>query len=216
MPLDFVGKLHRTVYICNCAEEDREDLLRLLLKRCGSIEAWDALDSDRLAVIFAKMDSLSNALSFHGLSFINLETPLVVWKATEAPPPEASTQLTITSTSSPGGGELGLIPTTSNLVDITNNNEEENARRQARREARQQRLAAIQNTFQAEAARCDYTNPAIRAAKLREMSFRQLKALCVLTKAEINHKQEELASRRNNLVMIDSLLKSMTSPKVKS
>ncbi|CCW65024.1 unnamed protein product [Phytomonas sp. EM1] len=204
MPLDYVGKLHRTVYFCHCAEEDREDLLRLLLQRCGAIEAWDVIDQDRLAVIFAKVDSVSNALSFHGLSFVNMETRLVVWKATEAPPPEASTQLAIAAPSTGGGGGGELIAG-DDAVEA----------RRARREARQQRLDAIKTTLHAEVARSDYSNPAIRAAKLRELSFRQLRALCVLTKRAIHHAEEELASKKSNLAMIHSLLASLPDTGVK-
>lgn len=191
--LDLVGKLHRTVYIAECVEDGREDLLRLMQQRCGAIEAWDVIaESGRLVVVFQSVNSVSNALSFNGLSFVDLTKKIIVWKATDAPPAAVTQQQLAIA----GGGAAASTA-------------EDEAERQARREARQQRRAAVQEALGSDAAQFDYSNPAVREAKLRDLCFRQMNALCVLTEAAIAEKRSELAGLEGNLAVSESLLESL-------
>lgn len=195
MPLDLVGKLHRTVYITDCPEDSQEDLMHMLLRRCGAVEAWDAADG-RMTVVFRSMNSVSNALTFHGLSFVDLTKKICVWKATDPPPAEATQQLAIQGGggSSSGGGGDG--------VAADARDDEEEARRQLRRERR----AALQQMLQTEAKEYDTSSPEGRQRKLRELCRRQLKALCTLTAAALADATAELAEKRSNLDRIRDLV----------
>lgn len=198
MPLDLVGKLHRTVYITSCPPDSQEDLLHMLLRRCGAIEAWDAVDG-RLIVVFQSMNSVSNALTFHGLSFVDLTKKICVWKATETPPAEATQQLAIQGSSaapaSPGTAEAGAATGPSA--------EEEDARRAHRKERR----AALQELLNSRAADViDTSTPEGRRAKMVELCHRQLKALATLTAAAVRDARAELADKQENLLRVQELL----------
>ncbi|KAG5499694.1 hypothetical protein JIQ42_05175 [Leishmania sp. Namibia] len=194
MPLNLVGRLHRTVYITACPEDSQEDLLHLLLKRCGAIEAWDAVDG-RLTVVFQSMNSVSNALTFHGLSFVDLSKKICVWKATDAPPAEAVQQLAIQGSSS----------TTEAAPAEAVSTEEEDARRAQRKERR----AALQQILNSGAADIvDTSSPEGRRAKVIELCYRQLKALCVLTAAAVKDAKAELEEKKENLSRLQDLIRS--------
>lgn len=56
------------------------------MKKCGAIEAWDvAEDGKRITVIFQSVNSMSNALLFNGMTFLDATSKIVLWKATEKP-----------------------------------------------------------------------------------------------------------------------------------
>ncbi|KPI88896.1 hypothetical protein ABL78_2013 [Leptomonas seymouri] len=190
MPLNLVGKLHRTVYITNCPEDSQEDLMHMLLKRCGAVEAWDVADS-RMTVVFQSVNSVSNALTFSGLSFVDLSSKICVWRATDPPPAEATQQLAIQ-----GDG------VSSNGGDTAVDQEEENRRLQ-----RKERRAALQKMLQAEAKVCDTSTPEGRQAKLNELCLRQLKALCTLTAAALKDAAAELQETRSNLDRLHDLIR---------
>ncbi|KAG5476544.1 hypothetical protein LSCM1_04259 [Leishmania martiniquensis] len=194
MPLDLVGRLHRTVYITGCPEDSQEDLLHMLLKRCGAIEAWDAVDG-RLIVVLQSINSVSNALTFHGLSFVDLTKKICVWKATDAPPAEAAQQLAIQAGSS----------TTEAAPAEAASTEEEDARRAQRKERR----AALQQILNNGAADVVNTSsPEGRRTKMTELCYRQLKALCVLTAAALKDAKLELQEKRENLARLQDLLRT--------
>ncbi|KAG5502023.1 hypothetical protein JKF63_04300 [Porcisia hertigi] len=193
MPLDLVGKLHRTVYITACPEDSQEDLMHMLLRRCGAIEAWDAVDG-RLTVVFQSMNSVSNALTFHGLSFVDLTKRICVWKATDAPPAEATQQLAI----------QGNIPNTEAApVEMVSTEEEE-----SRRTLRKERRAALQKILSGGTADCiDTSSSEGRREKMRELCYRQLKALCVLSAAAVRDAKAELEEKRENLARLQDLVR---------
>ncbi|GET89611.1 hypothetical protein, conserved [Leishmania tarentolae] len=197
MPLDLVGKLHRTVYITACPEDSQEDLLHMFLKRCGAIEAWDAVDG-RLVVVFQSMNSVSNALTFHGMSFVDLTKKICVWKATDAPPAEATHQLSIQE----GSATTEAIPTE------VKSTEEEDLRRAQRKERR----AALQQILKSGAADlADTSSPEGRRAKMTELCYRQLKALCVLSAAAAKDARAELEEKKENLARLQDLIRTRES-----
>ncbi|CAJ1043930.1 hypothetical protein Q4I32_004876 [Leishmania shawi] len=194
MPLDLVGRLHRTVYITACPEDSQEDLLHMLLKRCGAIEAWDAADG-RLIVVFQSMNSVSNALTFHGLSFVDLTRKICVWKATDAPPAEAAQQLAIEGSS---------LTTEVDLEEATSSEAED-----ARRTQRKIRRAALQQILNSTATDAvDTSSPEGRRAKMMELCYRQLKALCVLSAAAVKDAKAELEEKKENLARLQDLIRT--------
>lgn len=191
--LDLLGRLHRTVYVAECVEDGYEDLLRLMQSRCGAVEAWDVIrESGRVVVVFQSMNSVSSALSFNGLSFVDLTKRLLVWKATD-PPPAALQQQQLAIA---GGGGAPTSP-------------EDEAERQARREARHQRKAAAQEALGDGLEQFSYDNPAVREAKLRELCYRQMVALNVLTASAIAEEKRALEALQANLALNQSLLDSL-------
>lgn len=188
--LDLVGKLHRTVYVAECVEDGHEDLLRLMQGRCGPIEAWDVLaDTGRLVIVFQSLNSVSNALSFNGLSFVDLARRIIVWRANDPPPPElAQQQLAL-------GGPAGEA--------------EDEADHLARREARQHRRAAVQQALGDDLKQFDYDNPAVRKEKMMDLCRRQLTALNTITAAVIEEKARKLEVLERDLAMNESLLTAM-------
>ncbi|CAJ1027399.1 hypothetical protein, conserved [Leishmania lindenbergi] len=194
MPLDLVGRLHRTVYITACPEDSQEDLLHMLLKRCGAIEAWDAVDG-RLIVVFQSMNSVSNALTFHGLSFVDLTRKICVWKATDAPPAEAAQQLAIEGSS---------LTTEVDLEEATSSEAED-----ARRTQRKMRRAALQQILNSTATDAvDTSSPEGRRAKMMELCYRQLKALCALSAAAVKDAKAELEEKKENLARLQDLIRT--------
>ncbi|KPA74080.1 hypothetical protein ABB37_09379 [Leptomonas pyrrhocoris] len=196
MPLDLVGKLHRTVYITDCPEDSQEDLMHMLLKRCGAVEAWDAADG-RVTVVFRSMNSVSNALTFNGLSFIDLTRKLCVWRATDPPPAEATQQLAI----------QGGAPSASDGADAAPRDAAAEQAEEDRRLRRKERRAALQHLLQADAHACDTSSPEGRRAKLNELCRRQLKALCTLTAAALTDARAELEEKRSNLDRLRDLIR---------
>ncbi|CAJ1989837.1 hypothetical protein conserved [Leishmania donovani] len=194
MPLDLVGKLHRTVYITDCPEDSQEDLLHMLLKRCGAIEAWDVVDG-RLVVVFRSMNSVSNALTFHGMSFVDLTRKICVWKATDAPPAEATHQLAIQG----GSATAEAAP-----MEATSTEEED-----SRRAQRKERRAALQQILNSGVADLvDTSSLEGRQAKMTELCYRQLKALCVLSAAAAKDARAELEEKKENLARLQDLIRT--------
>lgn len=197
MPLDLVGKLHRTVYITDCPEDAQEDLLHMLLRRCGAVEAWDSAEG-RITVVFRSMNSVSNALTFHGLSFVDLTKKICVWKATEAPPLEAKQQLAIQGTS---GAPASGAETSAEAEEAE----------ESRRVQRRERRTALQAMLHAEGQAYDSSTPEGRRAALNELCLRQLKALCPLTAAALKDASAELAEKQDNLERLRELVAMKTS-----
>lgn len=184
MPLDLVGKLHRTVYVAQCVEDAREDFVQLLMQKCGAVDGWDVLDN-RIVVVFQSMNSVSTALTFSGMSFVDLTSKIVVWKATEAPPAALiSQQLSI------AGRDL----------------EKEEAERQTRRAIRLQRRAAFQAALGDDLDVSDYTKPEMREQQLKGLCYRQLKALCIITADVLAQKEMELEFKKKNLAVTRSVV----------
>ncbi|CAD2221341.1 hypothetical protein AGDE_00742 [Angomonas deanei] len=173
MPLDLVGKLHRTIYITNVGADDVEDLVQLMLARCGAVEAWD-YDGDRATVVFQSMNSMSTALAFDGMTFVDLSRRIVVWKASDPPPPEATSQLRISA------------PATTAPVD--------EAELEERRAVRRERVAALAELMDATKDAAKNSLEVDNAKKLDALCYRQLKALCVLTEFALAKKEKELES----------------------
>lgn len=200
MPLDLVGKLHRTVYITDCPEDSQEDLMHMLLRRCGAIDAWDSAEG-RLTVVFRSMNSVSNALTFHGLSFVDLTKKICVWRATDAPPTEAKQQLAIQGS---GGG---ASPSASTMPATDTTTAAEAAEEESRRVLRRERRTALQTMLHAEGKAYDSSTPEGRRAKLNELCRRQLAALCRLTEAALVDASAELVEKRDHLDRLRALVK---------
>ena len=64
MPIELVGKLHRAVYIENCDPNFVEDLVTLLQRKCGTVEAWDVVTDARYVVVFHSVNSVSVGVGF--------------------------------------------------------------------------------------------------------------------------------------------------------
>jgi hypothetical protein len=201
MPLDLVGKLHRTVYITDCPEDSQEDLMHMLLRRCGAVEAWDVVDG-RMIVVFRSLNSVSNALTFHGLSFVDLTKRICVWRATDPPPVEATQQLAIQGGSSDAGeGSAATDDATA----------AQQAEEESRRQQRKERRMAIQQILQTEAKEYDTSSPEGRARKLSELCLRQLKALCTLTAVALTDAKAQLVEKQNNLERLRELVQMQQS-----
>lgn len=200
MPLDLVGKLHRTVYITDCPDDSYEDLVRLLLQRCGAVEAWDVVDG-RVIVVFQSLNSVSNALSFHGMSFVNLATKIAVWRATEPPPAAARQQLAI--------AQKG------DAADVAPEDSEEAEEQRQRQMVRRERRAALQQLLKQNVELSDTVNsPERRQQRLQELCWRQLKALDILTKNALKEAKAELAAKQMHLDRLRELVESTKARKV--
>lgn len=165
MPIELVGKLHRSVFIENCDPNFVEDLVTLLQRKCGAVEAWDAVSDVRYVVVFQSVNSVSVALVFHQMSFSDPTKKLLVWNATSPPPA--------------GVGQLALAGPAA---------DSQKARDAKRREDRERRQAALRSLagevggpVQTAAAMSDEE----RRVTLRHLAVRQLQALLVLTNQEL-------------------------------
>lgn len=172
MPLDLIGKGPRTIYAVGCSEDNSEDFVRFLLNKCGAVEAWDYV-GDRTIVIFRSSSSANAAVTQSGMFFVDLTRPVLIWKASDPPPPGAETQ--------------ALLKTEAHVKDP----EEEAAERKKREERKRRREEAL-SIIQAEEPALDYSIPSVRSAKLKELCYRQLKALCVITRFAVAQAEQAL------------------------
>lgn len=188
MPIDLVGKLHRTVYVCNCPQGSLEDLATLMMRRCGAVEAWEVLD-ERLVIVFQSLNSVSTALAFHGISFVDLTKKLVVWRAKDPPPADASQQLALT------GEGVGR-------------SEEEDAARVAWLEKRRERKATL-HQLASEVELLEKMEVANREEKMSEWCFRQAKALNIILEDAVEKAKAELYAKQEVLETTQRLCDSM-------
>ncbi|KEG11384.1 hypothetical protein DQ04_02681070 [Trypanosoma grayi] len=193
MPLDLVGKLHRTVYIEGCPPTVREDLLRLLVAKCGAIDGWDVV-GERIIVLFSSMNSISTAITFNGTAFGDLTSKLILWVATESPPAGVTQQMAITGSS----GDAGAAPRSAEEL-------------KSAREARERRLAAIRAELAPEIERAESADDP--EVKRRDLCGRQLKALCVLTAHAITELEKKLEDSTTHLHASQQLLASLREKK---
>ncbi|RNF12346.1 hypothetical protein TraAM80_00357 [Trypanosoma rangeli] len=194
MPLDLVGKLHRTVYIEGCPSTVREDLLRLLVTKCGAIEGWD-VTGERLIVVFRSMNSISTAITFNGTAFGDLTSKLFLWVATESPPAGVAQQLAIADGS---GAARGGSRTAEELKSA--------------RERREKRLAAIRSELAPEIEIAQ----SMESDETRRLNLcvRQLKALGTLTSHALVEAEQKLEDISTHLGASQRLLESLRAKKL--
>lgn len=236
MTLDLVGKLHRTVYIVGCPGDACEDLAQLVLRRCGVIEAWDveekaddeatqvradssassASDDNqrRITIVFQSVNSVSNALTFNGLSFLDVNSKLIVWRANDAPPPTLlHRQMAISAgkdaARTHAENEGSDASTAAAQEELQQQQEQERIRRREERAARREALQNALGIGSRNSAALDYSrSSAARSDKLKELCYRQLKALCVLTAAAVEEAKRECTELQQQVQMRQSLLVS--------
>ncbi|KAF5222472.1 hypothetical protein TcYC6_0087040 [Trypanosoma cruzi] len=194
MPLDLVGKLHRTVYIEGCPSTVREDLLRLLVTKCGIIEGWDLM-GERLIVVFSSMNSISTAITFNGTAFGDLTSKLFLWVATESPPAGVTQQMAIADR---GDGTGGAPHSAEELKSA--------------REARERRLAAIRSELAPEIEMAESTET--NEARMLDLCVRQLKALGTLTSHALVEAEKKLEEISTHLSASQKLLESLRREKL--
>ncbi|RNF27163.1 uncharacterized protein Tco025E_00600 [Trypanosoma conorhini] len=194
MPLDLVGKLHRTVYIEGCPSTVREDLLRLLVTKCGAIEGWD-VTGERLIVVFSSMNSISTAITFNGTAFGDLTSKLFLWVATESPPAGVAQQLAIADG---GSGTKGGPRSAEELKSA--------------REAREKRLAAIRSELAPEIE----VEQSTESSEVRRLNLclRQLKALGTLTSHALAEAEQKLEEISTHLGASQRLLENLRAEKL--
>ncbi|KAG8343775.1 hypothetical protein ERJ75_000244700 [Trypanosoma vivax] len=197
MPLDLVGKLHRAVYVDGCAPSFYEDLVRLLVTKCGEIEAWDV--TNRLIVVFKNINSVSTALSFNGTAFGDLGGSLKLWVATQPPPAGVEQQMTIAA--NPSGSS-----------ELKDGKAAEEVR--AAYESRQRRLAAIRSELAPEIEQAESVESV--EMKQRELCIRQLKALCILTSHAVAEMEKALEESKSHLQVQKRLLDNLRAKKQNS
>lgn len=181
--LDLVGKLHRTIYIVNCPEGVEEQLATLFMRRCGAIEAWEVLDQ-RVVVVFESMNSISTALAFNGMSFVDLTKTLIVWKAKDPPPPQVASQLALTA------GEGSGAPATEEEIQSHREYLE-------KRKERHEKLRSLGAEFE----RLDEIDLQNRDEKMKEWCIRQAKALVVILEDAVDTLNVEV---KDQFFLLDS------------
>ena len=199
MPLDLIGKLHRTIYIEGCPALFAEDLVRALSSKCGEVEAWDALENHavgddqqacRVVVVFKKFGDESHALVMNGDNYLNMGR-LIIWKANETPP-AATAQKSIAGPSSTGADA-------------------------AAQEARRRRLEMLQASLDGpptdSAAVVDRQRmtESERTFMLQKCAYRQLKALTVIYEYELKRMRESAAELRAQADRSREVLSQLTS-----
>ncbi|KAH9577679.1 hypothetical protein LSM04_006212 [Trypanosoma melophagium] len=207
MPLDLVGRLHRTVYIDGCPPAVRDDLLRLLVAKCGPIDGWDAA-GERLVVVFRSVNSISTAVTFNGTAFGDLASRLLLWVATDPPPAGVAQQLTITA--------AGMSTETSATSNNNGNNSTGTGPRtaeeiKAAREAREKRLAAIRSELGTDIAEAESAENS--EAKRQDLCVRQMKALCILTTHALEKAEKSLEESTTHLHASQQLLEDLRKGK---
>lgn len=191
MSIDLVGRLHRTVYVHNCPPGSYEDLARLMMTRCGEVEEWEVLEeTKRLVIAFQSVNSVSNALVFNGISYLDFTKKLVVWRAKDPPPPEVPQQLAITSSAGAGDG-------TGNDEDAKLN--EEKAREEWLKQRRQRQLSLRELAGAMEEAHMAEVQG--RDEKMMSFCYRQAKALTIILQDAIAKLQKEVQEQE---VLLDA------------
>lgn len=214
MTIDLVGKLHRTVYVANCPSTAYEDLARFMMLRCGAVEAWTVLENNWVVIVFESMNSVSNALAFHGFSFGDLTVKLIVWRAKDPPPAGAPKQFAITgpvhSTDDIGqwsreaGNQNGSSTTASASSSPPLLSDEE---RRKWLEKRQQGRTTIQELAEA-AEKADRINAEGKEARMKNLCYRQAMALVIILEDAIEKAKIELDEKNYFLAASTSLLHS--------
>lgn len=214
MTIDLVGKLHRTIYIANCPSSFYEDLARLIMHRCGAVEAWDVLEDGRMVIVFESMNTMSNALTFHGISFVDLTTKLIVWRAKDPPPAGAPQQCAIAAPSGPSDGLArdskratkdgsGDYSSSSSSSPILGDED-----RQKWWEKRQHGKLTIQQLAEA-AQKADEMSKEGKEARLKALCYRQAKALVTILGDAVEKSKVELEEKKCFLAAATSLLHSI-------
>eukprot|EP00796_Vickermania_ingenoplastis_P004002 gene4002-2857_t len=199
MPLDLVGKLHRTVYVANCPTDSYQDLATLMMRRSGAVEAWEVAD-DRLVIVFESLNSVSNALAFNGISFADLAKQLIVWRAKDPPPAAAPQQLALT-----GNGEAPQTQAGDQGQEASDN---DGAQRRQWLQKRQERLETLR-ALEAEMDRIDKMELSGRNERMKEWCVRQAIALNILLEEDIARMEEQLRNRHSELEVKEKLIKAL-------
>lgn len=214
MSIDLVGKLHRTVYVANCPSTAYEDLARFMMLRCGAVEAWTVLENNWVVIVFESMNSVSNALAFHGISFADLTTKLIVWRAKDPPPAGAPKQFAITgpvhSTDDIGqwSREAGNHNASSTTASASSSSPLlSDDERQQWLEKRQQGRITIQELAEA-AEKTDKMNEEGKEARMRNLCYRQALALVTILEDAVEKAKIELDEKNRFLSASKSLLHS--------
>jgi hypothetical protein len=194
MPLDLVGRLHRTVYVESCDQSLHEDLAKMMLSKCGAVEAWESL-SQRMTVVFSKLDSMDNALRFNGMMFGMAGKPIVVWAA-NATPPAGHEQLML---GGPAGPSCGAGPADAEAA----------AAKKRRLEMLQSLSEASSSSAANGAASASGQEASMTAAEKRfrllTMTMRQVVALVTLTEAAMADLQTRVAETTRQLEATEGL-----------
>lgn len=82
MPIDLVGKTHRTVIIEGVHWIDHDDLGKFFQTKCGGVEAIESIN-ERLWIIFNQAISVENAKKFEGMTFKMPQNKVIVRCADE-------------------------------------------------------------------------------------------------------------------------------------
>ena len=196
MPIDLVGRLHRTLLIERCHQHVHEDLAKMLHEKCGPVEDWDSTEA-RLTVVFRKLDAMSNGLAFNGMLFGGTGKPIAVWAGNGQPPAGVEQLLLGGPASFSGGGAASAACTT----------EGEAA---AAKKRRLELMQDLQKTAHAqESAEVSDTAAGMSAAEKRfrllTMTMRQTTALGVLTDAAVVEAEAALAETMRQLASTDGL-----------
>ena len=195
MPIDLVGKLHRTLFIEGVDARFHEDLAQMLLNKCGPVEEWDST-TQRLTIAFTKMDSMPNGLAFNGTCFGGTMKKMIVWAGNKGPP-AGYEQLSL---SGPAGGSTSAA---------TSGGSEENAAAAAAKKRRMEFLANLSGSRDETAQGCSGKQDGMTAAEKRyrilSMTSRQLKALVTLTECGIASLAERMASAQAQLEAMETL-----------
>ncbi|ORC92801.1 uncharacterized protein TM35_000021270 [Trypanosoma theileri] len=210
MPLDLVGRLHRTVYIDGCPAAVRDDLLRLLVAKCGAIDGWDVA-GERLVVVFRSVNSISTAVSFSGTAFGDLTARLLLWVATDTPPAGVAQQLAITAS---GMAADSSIATTGPAAAGGGGTARTAEEMRAAREAREKRLAAIRSELATDIEEAESAES--YEVKRRDLCVRQMKALCTLTAHALEKAEKSLEESTIHLHASQQLLEDLRKGKHQS
>eukprot|EP00744_Colponema_vietnamica_P020469 GILI01029091.1.p1 GENE.GILI01029091.1~~GILI01029091.1.p1 ORF type:complete len:301 (+),score=33.60 GILI01029091.1:48-950(+) len=82
MPMDLVGKTHRTIFIEGVHWADHEDMGKFFGTKCGKIEAMESIN-DRLWIVFEQPLFVEIAKKFEGMTFKMPENKVQVRSADE-------------------------------------------------------------------------------------------------------------------------------------
>lgn len=194
--VSLVGRLHRTVFVEGCNPNFYDELAMLFARKAGSIEARGMVGA-RYAVVFETMNSVSNAVALHGMSFIDLSTKLLIWGADKAPPAEA-TQLTLAGPSGGQASETG----------------KDDGKRPELSEARKQRIEAFLKLGGGADASCKTAEEVTakeRQVMLLRLCVRQMKALSVIMDFDRKRLTSQKESTIKTMAITEGLIERLRS-----
>lgn len=164
------------------------------------------LDDDRVLIVFESMNAVSNALAFHGIAFVDLTTKLMVWRAKDPPPAGAPQQLAIASSDKMNnarnephskteeGHASSRHPNASSSTSSASPLLGEDDRKEWWKK-RQKSRTTIQQLAQA-AVKADEMNEAGKEARMKELCYRQGKALVIILQDAVEKAKAELEEKQ--------------------